>query len=878
MKEEEEQYPPPNFNDNNNNNNINETMMTMMTILPVASDNSTVMMISDNDDVVQRHQLIDSCPQTKSFNSNNNNNNNNNNFDSSSSSVGINKSPSLVSTTTYDILNDLHSEELVGAAPPPPSSSSPSLIQPPTMIATINNNSSTTNTSSTTMTSDTIILGVRKLTKKLKLADSKRRSKKSSGVLERYRSKGGYSQMMNDDDDEYNDNDNDEQQQQQQQDGFDENDDNNDNYNAMSPPAEVKWFSNENESFTGARNSDSNDDAQNNKHVFDVSLDDEDLFNDDSFIVGIKNWDDVAAPGVQSEHTATVMTGPFDCVPTGPSQMHNDPGFIANVDSTDDDDDDSLPINISGGEHSSTSITDIFAGSAFMSESTKTDDDSNLFANEDNHSDGHGFESEFNDSQERGRSSERSSERSSFDRRSRRRAISPVGSIKSNCSLLQLTINEETEEDIKNELKMPYSMKRTVSARKNELAKPYSMKRTLSAPENRSSGSVASTGEKSTEELLQKLEKLKSTRNSIEDSGREEYDNDTSANEGLNEEVGIISTNHFSTNSEQSTVDDSVQKNSDVVVCVPIESNDEPKAPQENDECDSSSRMEILTMANDQIEEIPKLHLDDTDKNVPVVEQAYRHQDDSLNNVQPTPLRPPLHSPVKHAWKEPELPTKKVWNDESEQHDQFEKAPTIPSKEPWIEPIIPTKKTVANESTNTPFDVADETSDSDGTRSTISDSDGSSANGSEAGPRHIRSKSMGARNNRSNRRHKVATSLSPTRPGHCVLDGNLLSSRAREIRIRRMQRVNGYVPLDESLVEDLELTPKRKTAGTSMDEKLDDDDTEESNLPGCLFQPSLNDSNQDCPEFDTMLSSLDLQLIDLRRPLGAEYGDDEGSM
>jgi hypothetical protein len=424
-------------------------------------------------------------------------------------------------------------------------------------------------------------------------------------------------------------------------------------------------------------------------------------------------------------------------------------------------------------------------------------------------------------------------------------------------------------------------MKRTVSARKDELVTPYSMKRTLSAPEHRSSGSLVSTRGKSTEELLQKLEKLKSTRNSIEDFGREGNDNESPANEELNEEDGIISTNQFSINSQNSIVDDSAKTSSDEEICGPIESNEEPKDLQEND--DSSSRKEILNMANEQIEEIPKLHLDDTDKNVPVGEHAYGYHYDSQNNVHPTPTptpspsHPPLHSPVKHAWKEPELPTKKVWNDESEQYNQFEKVPAIPSKEPWIEPIIPTKKTTMNESSmDTPFDITDETSDSDGTRSTISDSDGSSANGSETGPRHIRSKSMGARNNRKNRRHKAATSLSPTRPGHCVLDGNLLSSRA--LRIRRMQRLNGYVPLDERLVEDLELTPKRKTAGISMDEKQDDDDTNESNLPECLFQPSLNDSSQICPEFDTMLESLDLQLIDLRRPLGAEYGDDEGSM
>ena len=140
--------------------------------------------------------------------------------------------------------------------------------------------------------------------------------------------------------------------------------------------------------------------------------------------------------------------------------------------------------------------------------------------------------------------------------------------------------------------------------------------------------------------------------------------------------------------------------------------------------------------------------------------------------------------------------------------------------------------------------------------------------------------------------HKASNSLSPSRTNHRnKLDGNVLCNRAREIRIRRMQRSNHYVPLndecsrgkspnqsDSATHDDSESTPKRKTIGALSNEEQDDDKDTDQDFPECLFQPNLIDQNQDCPEFDAILSTLDLQLIDLRRPDGAEYGDDEGSM
>ena len=601
--------------------------------------------------------------------------------------------------------------------------------------------------------------------------------------------------------------------------------------------------SDEDDFYNQARNSGSCDDA--NKHILDISLDDN--LNGDSFIVSINHcddgagvpsdiatilWDDVA--GVPS----SIATSPFDCLSIGSS--HSDPGPVANVDSINDDNNFLLQINASSGDHSA-SFSDIFA-EAFMS---KPKYDENLITTDNNQLDNQSdFHIEF-DSQGRGRSPGK------FDGRRKRRPISPVGSIKSHCSsLIQLTINEETEEDIENELSVPYSIKRT-----------------LSAPQKRSSVYTSN----STEKLIKKLEKLKRTvdieietsRNSVEWSQRKNV-NET-PNELNKDEV--VSSNHI-TNSQiwtagNTNIEDRTELSSEQLYG-PLGPNEEPKAPQDNstsfdkgtNECGLSSQNEIPITSNKlQIEKIPK-----HDHNVTYMNNVPSYFD-SPNNVQPMSS----YSPVKHAWKEPEIPTKKVWK-ELERQNQSRKIPTMSS--------IPTRKNTKNESIDTPFDISDETSDTDGTRSTIYDSDGSSANGNETGLRLTRSKSMGERNKK-NRRHKASNSLSPIRP--CTL----LSNRAREIRIRRMQRLNGYVSLDDKLRakssnrNSLESTPMRKTAGLAINE---DDETNENNLPEYLFQPNLIDPNQHCPEFDTILDNLDLQLIDLRRPVGAEYGDEERSL
>jgi hypothetical protein len=156
------------------------------------------------------------------------------------------------------------------------------------------------------------------------------------------------------------------------------------------------------------------------------------------------------------------------------------------------------------------------------------------------------------------------------------------------------------------------------------------------------------------------------------------------------------------------------------------------------------------------------------------------------------------------------------------------------------------------------------------------------------------------------------------------------SSRAREIRIRRLQRGKGYVPLegqsdqvnDSSLSYDSLGSPQHEpcdadnpdtgidgvSSGTprskpwiQLDEKKEEDPSDtittmDDPFLTDLIQPNLdnytnaathtklkNDTYDDVQAmltgpYDIALDDLDLQLIDLRRPIGAEYGDDERSL
>ena len=257
-----------------------------------------------------------------------------------------------------------------------------------------------------------------------------------------------------------------------------------------------------------------------------------------------------------------------------------------------------------------------------------------------------------------------------------------------------------------------------------------------------------------------------------------------------------------------------------------------------------------------------------------------------VKNIELNPSLPThLETSESESWKEVISPMK---DSPSKERLQTIRSPVaeIPPKESWRKPSTPGT-----------MDVSDETSETGNTRSTMSyDSDDSFER--ETGLRHVRSKSVGrTRKNKKPHVYRVSTSLSPTRrksfsEGRSLVTSNI-SSLARESRIRRLQQLRkGYVPLNNSyespespkpyqsdlndLDNDLELTPKRKTAvPTDRDEIMS---ATSSAITNELFQPSLLEPDQPCPEFDNILDQLDLQLIDLNRPVGAEYGMEEGSM
>jgi len=248
---------------------------------------------------------------------------------------------------------------------------------------------------------------------------------------------------------------------------------------------------------------------------------------------------------------------------------------------------------------------------------------------------------------------------------------------------------------------------------------------------------------------------------------------------------------------------------------------------------------------------------------------------------------------------------------------------SIPAKletsnnEAWRDVISPMKDTPSKEwshlsSRITPkkdstMDISDETSETGRTRSTISyDSDDSSSGGRGSSHKQIRSRSVG-RGRRYGRTKAAAlrssNSHSPSSRRRPFAEGTSscqLFDRARESRIRRLQQLRkGYMPLENDRAEspeprhrsrdpyedplsDPELTPKRKTATVlePTNKLLGSTETSPSAIPETLYQPSLleSDDNEPCPEFDNILDDLDLQLIDLNRPIGAEYGAEEGSM
>ncbi|KAG7363939.1 hypothetical protein IV203_037141 [Nitzschia inconspicua] len=411
----------------------------------------------------------------------------------------------------------------------------------------------------------------------------------------------------------------------------------------------------------------------------------------------------------------------------------------------------------------------------------------------------------------------------------RRRASSPVESIKSSRSLLHTTINEETEEDIKNELGAAYSLSRTVSA-----------------PEQRSIGKESVLIKKARVDLMRTLE-TENTTNDEEKSAIQSVDQDL--------EVGDIPMLTKSSVAEEAPIADT-------------------DSPSENESTIAESSIAAT-----------------------------------------------------RTWTEPNLLTKETWKEPVATRTPIEQ-PIDDVSKTWKVPSIPAKDRLDN---------SDETSDTDDTgclsRTTDSFSD-DSVDGTDSKRIVVRSRSFDGSSFRP-KRHILSKSLSPSRSGksRSILskaDSSATAGFARDIRSRRIQRLKGYIPLEDkhrqlsptqtpsspASVEmpSEELTPKRRTQNASPSEKKEDGifnrlEDSAGDFPDHLFQPSLNLSDETdrivrksiggvldtheeryltespglhetegSPDFDSILEELDLQLIDLRRPVGAEYGDDEGSL
>ncbi|VEU42646.1 unnamed protein product [Pseudo-nitzschia multistriata] len=728
-----------------------------------------------------------------------------------------------VVSSVNDILEDLHSEEL-GARR---SKSSGDVIE---------RNAS----------SDAVVEGVRKLSKKLKSADSKRRSMKKLSIRKPNlfaSANTGYA-LIDDEESDYNS-------------YHDGNDDKNDDhflglgahdYNYKTDQKTLQELSvmsestyNPDEFLPQATPESDGYAGANNLQMDDVSSDQDDLDDEDdiALLASAMDWQVDFPVGKTSPDNTT--NNPFDCISIG--STHSDPGPVSVVnESFEDVFDFSTPIVLTGGgpeEGQSSAADEIFKFSSIDDGQWESEfaNESLLASTDDDYEDGYENEDEDDTYLDSGSEEQRGRSSGRYDGRRRRRPISPVGSIKSNGSLLHTIINEETEEDVERELGVD---------------SPYPIKRTLSCPEQRSfTGPIKNRKEKSTKELLKKLEKLKRTMGDGNAIG--------SRNRSLPPRSPREVTNTANRPSEiGSTSPDTMDEPESVLEDLLRDSDD-----------DSDSSVLSEASAGNLIEE-PESPIDEKQCIAPR----------SLEQSNPSKIVVPTKKPLKES--DPNLlPTK---------------LPT--TTKPRKKLILPNKSTPVDRS----LDISDETSDTGCTRSTISDSDGSSESGSEAGPRQIRSKSMGrGRRTKKIRNLRASSSLSPTRSTISVDDTAMrpanISSLARESRIRRLQRRKGYLPLDNDNSremspsprdpystnqskddDDLELTPKRKTVGLSSAHEEAGTDSIASVMPSDLFQPSLDDTDESCPEFDNILEQLDLQLIDLNRPVGAEYGDDEVSL
>jgi hypothetical protein len=259
---------------------------------------------------------------------------------------------------------------------------------------------------------------------------------------------------------------------------------------------------------------------------------------------------------------------------------------------------------------------------------------------------------------------------------------------------------------------------------------------------------------------------------------------------------------------------------------------------------------------------------------------------------------------VKNTWKEPNLITGSL------SRKNLSGLPPLP-----VRP--------RGNATTPGLNTSDDTSQTEKTDST----GGSTLSDEEEEPtiRIRRSRSMGPPSRRMGRgKDARTTSLSPSRfwKDKESEEPNM-SSMARTLRLRRLQKKAGYVSLDDTArpqspkpndSTDVDensdaLTPKRKTIHEMDDEKKEDDlaidsqlgnGTEEdyhnvsismpyldSGMSNELSLPTLSDKDsiaqymKDDPldlNVDSVLEKLDLELIQVRRPIDREYGADEISL
>mmetsp|Transcript_16433 Transcript_16433/g.41214 ORF Transcript_16433/g.41214 Transcript_16433/m.41214 type:complete len:1150 (-) Transcript_16433:96-3545(-) len=731
----------------------------------------------------------------------------------------------IVSSVT-DILNDLRCEEIANDPYQPKATAASEESESHALVSQETKPSQAARSS--TPVAAKVVAGVRQLTKKLNSANSKRDSVTSSirnlGIFKNR--KGAYCQMSSGSEDLGS----------VAQSTDDESGDAYFNYysetDAKPPPApapalQLQYLDEDFNQQAAVDLSALSEGMQQNEvqHIYDAL--DQDKEGENSIV----------------QNTSGDAFAPFDTISIG--STHSDPGPISFDDAGTDF---TSLFNAESTQSSDPSFMDILAlqtefDKAFPNENSLDDDDDDCQENS------------------RGRAIGRN------DGRRRRRPISPVGSIKSHTSLLHMTIDEETEEEVK-----------------AELDPTYTLKRTLSTPElGRGPRPISRRRDRSTYELLKKLERLKGTMHTdaVQNGSSSELPPLSPRKDDLpplsprNDDLpprsprkDALSNRPANANSNASTDGSFVSIGDASAEASAILS----------DLLSADMDPEIMNKSVD----LPK-HL-----NMPSEPQDIANPSNSVLSelvANPLPVPTKLETSESESWKElispmKETPRKEHWR--AVHTPEKDLAP----KEHWSKPGTPATA-----------DFSDETSENGHTRSTISvDSDDSSTSDNEPHFRRTRSKSVGRMKKDKKFNNRASSSLSPSRRksegGSCLPSAML----ARENRIRRLQQLRkGYVPLDNSyerpespkpynrdpydpLAEsDPELTPKRKTVvNYDRDEIMSAAGS--IDVPNELFQPSLLDPDEPCPEFDNILDHLDLQLIDLNRPLGVEYGDDEGSM